>query len=345
MSAYRRWGVVEEPRGDFNPRHYIAQRAKGPLELDGRLDKEFWEHAPWSEDFVDIEGDVRPKPAKRTRVKMLWDDEYLYIGAYLEEDQIWATLTERDSVIFYDNDFEVFIDPDGDTHHYYEFEMNALNTVWDLLLPKPYRDGGPPINGWDISGLKTAVHIDGELNNPNADNKGWSLEIAMPWKILRECAPEGRPPKVGDIWRINFSRVEWQVKVENGKYVKVINPETGRPYSEDNWVWSPQGIINMHYPEMWGFLVFADGPYEFTLSKDELVKWELRRLYYRQRAYYTANGRFTSDFSLLKGDDEWTIDPKIEVTTSLFQASVLSEDGTYTWNIREDGLIWREEVK
>lgn len=133
--------------------------------------------------------------------------------------------------------------------------------------------------------------------------------------------------------------------MDNSKYVKVINPETGRPYSEDNWVWSPQGIINMHYPEMWGFLVFADGPYEFTLSKDELVKWELRRLYYRQRAYYTANGRFTSDFSLLKGDDEWTIDPKIEVTTSLFQASVLSEDGTYTWNIREDGLIWREEVK
>ena len=93
--------------------------------------------------------------------------------------------------------------------------------------PNPIATGGPAINGWDIAGLKTAVHIDGELNNPHADNRGWSLEIAMPWRILKECAPEGRPPKVGDIWRINFSRVEWQVKVEDGRYVKVINPRTG----------------------------------------------------------------------------------------------------------------------
>ena len=218
MSEKRRWGVVPEPQLVFGPRCYAAQRAEGPLELDGRLDKEFWAHAPWSEDFVDIEGDIRPRPPKRTRAKMLWDDDYLYIGAHLEEDQIWATITERDAVIFHDNDFEVFIDPDGDTHNYYEFEMNALNTVWDLLLPKPYRDGGPAINGWDIAGLKTAVHIDGELNNPHADNRGWSLEIAMPWRILKECAPEGRSPKVGDIWRINFSRVEWQVKVEDGRW-------------------------------------------------------------------------------------------------------------------------------
>ena len=60
-------------------------------------------------------------------------------------------MTERDSVIFRDNDFEVFIDPDGDTHAYYELEINALGTVWDLLLLKPYRDGGPAINGWDIA--------------------------------------------------------------------------------------------------------------------------------------------------------------------------------------------------
>ena len=51
------------------------------------------------------------------------------------------TLTEHDSVIFQDNDFEVFIDPDGDNHNYYEIEINALNTEWDLRLPKPYRDG------------------------------------------------------------------------------------------------------------------------------------------------------------------------------------------------------------
>ena len=74
---------------------------------------------------------------------MLWDDQYFYVGAELEEPDVWVTLTEHDSVIFRDNDFEVFIDPNSDNHEYYEFEINALGTFWDLLLPPPYKDGGP----------------------------------------------------------------------------------------------------------------------------------------------------------------------------------------------------------
>jgi hypothetical protein len=44
-------------------------------------------------------------------MKMLWDDDALYVGAWLEEPQVVATLTEKNSVIFHDNDFEVFINP------------------------------------------------------------------------------------------------------------------------------------------------------------------------------------------------------------------------------------------
>lgn len=336
---------VPEPRIEYNPKHYICRRAAaGSLTLDGRLDKPFWQGAEWTEDFVDIEGDLRPRPAKRTRVKMLWDDEYFYFGAELIEDQIWATLTERDSVIFYDNDFEIFIDPDGDTHQYYEFEMNALNTVWDLLLVKPYRDGGPPVNGWDISGLKTAVHIDGELNRPDAKNRKWSVEVAIPWKILKECAPEVRSPLAGEFWRVNFSRVEWRTEVKDSKYSKVINPNTGQPYSEDNWVWSPMGIINMHYPELWGYVVFADanGPDTFTLPQDELIKWELRKLYYRQRNYFESNGQFTQDVEVLLGGEKLGIAPTMEITRSLFQITAPSADGTARYCIREDGKLWKE---
>ncbi|NWL89400.1 carbohydrate-binding family 9-like protein [Paenibacillus sp. 79R4] len=335
---------VPEPRIEYAPKHYICQRAEGALSLDGRLDKPFWQKAEWTEDFVDIEGDLRPRPAKQTRVKMLWDDDYFYFGAELIEDQIWATLTERDSVIFYDNDFEIFIDPDGDTHQYYEFEINALNTVWDLLLVKPYRDGGPPVNGWDIAGLKTAVYIDGGLNRPDAENRKWSVEVAIPWKILKECAPETRAPIAGEFWRVNFSRVEWQTEVKNGEYSKVLQPETGKPFPEDNWVWSPMGIINMHYPELWGYVVFADinGPSAFVLPQDERIKWELRRLYYRQRNYYEQHGEFTKELGLLLGEDAWSISPMIETTRSLFQLTAPSTDGKAMYCIREDGKAWKE---
>ncbi|MBL0177001.1 MAG: carbohydrate-binding family 9-like protein [Ignavibacteria bacterium] len=124
-------------------------------EIDGKLSDAAWAKAPWTDDFVDIEGDAKPAPRFRTRAKLLWDERCLYIAAELEEPHVWGTLLQRDTVIFYDNDFEVFLDPNGDTHEYFEFEMNALNTVWDLSLPLPYKDGGKAIDSWDIEGLRT----------------------------------------------------------------------------------------------------------------------------------------------------------------------------------------------
>src|SRR5262245_61738809 len=94
-----------------HPRGYVSYRTEGQLKIDGRLDESGWQAVPWTEPFVDVEGDARPVPRYRTRVKMLWDDDYLYVGAELEEPHVWATLTRHDSYIFHDdNDFEVFID-------------------------------------------------------------------------------------------------------------------------------------------------------------------------------------------------------------------------------------------
>ena len=82
-------------------------------------------------------------------------------------------------IIFNDNDFEIFIDPDGDNHNYYEFEVNPLGTIWELSLDKPYRDGGPIHRGDNMPGLKSAVHIDGSLNDPSDTDTGWSVEVDL----------------------------------------------------------------------------------------------------------------------------------------------------------------------
>jgi hypothetical protein len=231
------------------PRHYRCTRASSPVRIDGLLDDAAWRKAAWTDDFVDIQGPGHAKPRFRTRVKMLWDDGYFYVGAELEEPHVWATLTEHDSVIFHDNDFELFLNPTGDSRNYFEFEINALNTGWDLFLPKPYREGGSADNSWEIPGLRTAVKVNGTLNNPRDRDRGWSVEIAFPWAAFGSRAPVHRP-LAGDQWRVNFSRVEWRTSVEAGKYVKVPR------LPEDNWVWSPQGLINMHVPDRWGYVEF-----------------------------------------------------------------------------------------
>ena len=321
-------------------RSYVCYQAPGPISVDGRLDDDGWAGIPWTELFIDIEGDVRPKPRFETRAKMAWDHEYFYIAADLKEPHVWGTLTEHDSVIFRDNDFEVFIDPDGDNHEYYEFEMNALNTGWDLRLVKPYRDGGPALNEWEIPGLKTAVHVRGTLNDPSDEDEGWSLEIAMPWSVLAEFTETASPPKDGDKWRVNFSRVEWQINIVDGRYEKVPNTR------EDNWVWSPQGVIDMHRPEFWADVQFSTAPVgsdEFQPDPARPARDFLVRVYQAQKAFQRENGRWATSAEELGMDSEEAATLQIEESGDGYVASVeVPLDGASSpqrWTIRQDSRI------
>lgn len=336
----------------FAPNHYVAYRTTAPLLIDGKPDEEDWLAAPWTGDFVDITGEAGMPPRFRTRARMLWDETHFYFAAELEEPQLWATLTERDAVIFHDNDFEIFIDPDGDTHAYYELEFNALATVWDLMLLKPYRDGGPAVDGWDVRDLAVGVHVEGTLNEPGDTDQRWTVEVAIPWRAFNEIGRSGLLPKAGDQWRVNFSRVEWQVDVAEGRYVKKIDPETGKHVPEDNWVWSPQGAVNMHMPERWGYIQLSsvgagEGTEAFVLDPNERVKWALRQLYYRQRAFFKEHGAFAGDLRLLEGDaisvEGLFFDPSLQVTASLYEIVAPGFDGK-TVHIRQDGKVWIEKT-
>ena len=346
--------AIPQPTTAFAPLEYVCRRAAGPVAVDGRLDESTWADAEWTEVFGDIEGPSKPAPRHRTRVQMLWDDTYFYIGAFLEEPHLWATLTERDSIIFQDNDFEVFIDPDGDTHNYYELEMNALNTVWDLLLVKPYRDGGPAIHSWDIQGLKTGVHLMGTLNDPSDRDKAWTVEIALPFAVLKECIP-GKPerPAPGDQWRVNFSRVEYRLEIQGGTYAKTRDAGTGQPLPEDNWTWAPQGVVNIHYPEMWSYVQFSSklpgkGKEKFLRRPEERVKSALRKIYYAEWARDLEKPGFVAGLEALGlGEDAalkikgWSFPPEIRTTQSLFEAVYTARTGE-SWHIRQDGLVWKE---
>ena len=314
--------IVVEPKG------YVCQRASDPITIDGRIGKPVWDAAPWTDYFVDIEGARKPTPRFHTRAKMLWDDHYLYVATYLEDPHVWGTLTKKNSIIFNDNDFEIFIDPDGDNHNYYEFEINALGTIWELSLDKPYRDGGPIHRGDNMPGLLSAVHVDGSLNDPSDTDRGWSVEIAIPWKGLARYGRKG-PPREGDQWRINFSRVHWLHDIVDGQYVKV--PREAHP--EDNWVWSPQEAIDMHRPERWGYVQFATKPAQAFVPDSS---WPLRELlmelyYQRQEGVTEHRFRGVRDAGMLDSlrvdvsASGWQAFGSLEVDGKVISMSVDSE--------------------
>ncbi len=333
----------------FSPRKYVVYKTDKPLTIDGKADEKAWQKAPFTKKFVDIEGDKKPKPKFDIRAKLLWDDNYLYVYAELEEPHIWANLRQRDTIIFYDNDFEIFIDPDGDNHNYYEYEVNAFNTVWDLLLPKPYRDGGLPVTNWDINGLRSAVKIYGTINDPADKDEKWTVETAIPMKVLNEL---NKGSKAADKvqWRLNFSRVEWETEVIDGKYHKVKDPSTGKTLPEHNWVWSPQSVINMHEPETWGFIQFSkEQPgkekVKFKYNKDEDVKWELMQIYHAQQAYGKSTNKWAKKIKQLKNVGLETKKLKyfksLQTTKSLFEVRASRKKSKFIWHVDNTGRLWK----
>src|SRR5262249_37079720 len=104
-------------------------------------------------------------------------------------------------------------------------------------------------NSWEVPGLRTAVYIEGTLNDPARQDRRWWVELAFPWEAFRERSGYARP-KDGQEWRVNFSPGQGLVGGVGGRYKKL-------PVPEDNWVWSPQGVINMHVPEKWGYVRFV----------------------------------------------------------------------------------------
>lgn len=235
---------------------YNVYKAKKPIQMDGKLQDRQWKKAKWIKDFEDIEGENKPAPLLKTKVKMLWDDTYLYFAVYLQEPDLWATLKNHDDIIFRDHDFEIFLDPNNDQEKYFEIEVNAFGQVMDLFMYKPYKKGGKYDMNWNTTGTKLVVRCLGTINNNLDKDKGWIIEMALPFECL---AKEGRNhlPTPNQPWRLNFSRVQWTLEKEASGYTKKLQ-SNGKPIAEHNWVWSPTGVVDIHLPEKWGLLNFKN---------------------------------------------------------------------------------------
>jgi len=257
---------------------YACLRTPAPPAIDGDLEKEAWLRAPKSERFVDL---VTGAPARfETRMAGLWDDKNLYLAFWLEEPDVRALLRERDSFLWTENDLEVFIaGPDC----YYELEVNALGTIYEVFFiwQDAWRRGGffdrPEFDpaarradvlggfqdslrhgrhprgkrwaflDWDFPGLRWAVRVDGTVNDSDDTDRGWTVELAFPWKGMTDLA-QGRslPPRPGDAWRMAFMRFE---TVETGG--KRLQPDPG-------WALNRHGVYDSHIPECFSFVEFSD---------------------------------------------------------------------------------------
>ncbi len=249
----------------------VARRTAAPPALDGSASCTAWSSAVRSPLFVDMAtgGPVLLK----TETAVLWDETHLYVAFWIQEPYPTAKLTERDALIFRENDVELFIDG-GDC--YYEFEVNALGTIYEVFFiwrdafsrfhgfdldnaysfggdfdrtPEHFWDGNHPrgtrwaFRNWDMPGLRSAVTVQGTLNSSSVRSEGWTVEIAIPWESLRILA-SGRPipPRSGDVWNMFL-----------GRFQKIA---IGDKEHQAAWCVTPHGRYDTHMPEKFTPVVF-----------------------------------------------------------------------------------------
>lgn len=251
------------------PRGYVCARAAGPVKITGRGDDPAWENAPVIDFWPDIRGEQAGTSPLSINAQLLWDDSNLYLFARMEELAIWSFETEHDGDLWFDNVFELFLDPDGDGCHYFEWEVNVRGVTLDMAMDRPYVTGGRRDDSLEIQDLQLKIVTDGEINNPARPGTFWSVEAAFPWTCLTHIGHSA--PSNGDIWRFNLMKMFYPVEVVNGEYRK-----TGE--EERYWTFAPTRMLDIHRPYMWGYLEFAeDASHAVPIDPDWETKFALVR--------------------------------------------------------------------
>ncbi|MFL5387133.1 MAG: carbohydrate-binding family 9-like protein [Myxococcales bacterium] len=176
---------------------YVVHRARGPIAVDGVLLEPSWDRAERTGRFVrSIDG----KPAAAaTDARLLWDDDALYAAFQCEDKDVATPFTKNDESLYTSNVVEMFLNPSGDLARYVEIEVAPSNALFDASFTG--RRAGMDL-GWSSRALH-AVHVDGTLNDSRDVDKGWTVELAIPFAAL----PGTPHPRRGDEWRFNLYRL------------------------------------------------------------------------------------------------------------------------------------------
>lgn len=215
---------------------YEVKKTAEFIKIDGRLQEKAWQAAPKIE--LIFPWAFQTGKHQKTIARILWDDQNLYVSYEAEDEDIVATLTQRDDPTYRDDCVEIFINPKPENLDFYVgFEMSAAAVMYDYFaLPNRLY-----LKAMQFEGLQLATDIRGTLNRSGDKDSGWTLEVAIPWKNFVDLAVI-YPPKAGDIWSANLNR--WD------------GVEPNRVLSQ----WSNSGDKgpNPHHPERFGKLKFVE---------------------------------------------------------------------------------------
>ena len=186
--------------------------AEGQIVLDGKADEAAWGRAEVLTNFAMpwLGAGKHPAPTA-TKARLLWDRDFIYFHAEMQDRDVYAGDTNQDGYIWLSDVFELFFKPAKDKKGYYEFEVNAANAKLDMYLPSRGAGGYNRFKSDGEFHIESRVLVDGTLNNYLDVDKGWSVEGRIPWK---DFSRTGGRPEPGEEWTFALCRYDYSVGLD-----------------------------------------------------------------------------------------------------------------------------------
>jgi hypothetical protein len=220
------WGP---PFSTDQARAYTCVRAQGPIQLDGKLDEAAWGKGQQVENFIVAPAmnwmtfamDPARRAGSRTHARLLWDDKYLYVGAEMEDRDLYCVTPKGHDLPWAADDvIELFVKPSDDKPYYWELHVVPSGGTRDYFYA---RRGAGNAARWIKyqSGMQAAVTTVGTLDDWTDRDTKWTAELRVPWSAFDRW---GGKPKVGDLWRFLLSRYDYSVHLEDGVELSAAAP-------------------------------------------------------------------------------------------------------------------------
>jgi hypothetical protein len=180
----------------------VCRWAAQPPVLDGKLDDPCWRQAAVIDRFASF---WTKTPRQGTRAYLVWDNEALYYAASMTDRELRSHGTVRNDSLWDGDVFELFFKPSAERPEYYEFQANPNSLVFEVAWPKRGEDFGD-LRKLPELGSKAVVVVDGTLDHPGDQDRGWTVEARIPWSAF---ALTGGKPRPGDSWLFALCRYDY----------------------------------------------------------------------------------------------------------------------------------------
>lgn len=223
FSLSRRWGppgllavlligivllqVVGQPPAAKKPAETFECRwTDVPITIDGKMDEKAWSHAQLIDRFS-LPWLKAPRAARTTtKARLLWDREYLYFFADMEDADLYADIKEHDGPVWNNDALAIFLKPAENRPGYYEFQVNAAGTILDMFLPSRGAGGYRRFKSDGEFHVESKTRLRGTLNKRQDRDEGWSVEGRIPWKDLLRT---GGRPEPAERWKFALCRHDY----------------------------------------------------------------------------------------------------------------------------------------